>query len=97
MKVTTGHAITPAMKAYADAVKACGDYSIANPTCAIKDNPFEPAIKPLHQAALGSVRVLMWCPTCTSVTPEITDMGRTACCGRGTVNLNDHRPASRRR
>lgn len=95
MKTTTGHAITAEIKAYADAVKACGDYSIANPKCAIKDNPFEPAINPLHKKATGSVRVLMWCPRCASVTPQITDELTTACCGWTTVNFNDHRPAKR--
>lgn len=96
MKTTIGHVITTEMKAYADAVKRCGDHSIANPTCPLKDNPFVPAIKPLHQKATGSVRVLMWCPRCSNVTPNITDELTTACCGWNTVNFNDHRPNRRR-
>ena len=91
MITTTGHAITPEIKAYADAVRKCAEHSIANPTCAIKDNPFEPAINPLHRKAVGSVRIIVWCPECSHITPWITDDLITECCGHATLNFNDHR------
>lgn len=97
MKTTTGHRITPEIKAYSDAVKVCGDYSIANPTCSLKNNPHEPLIAPLHRKATGSVNILLWCPGCSHLTPRINDRLLTECCGSATVNFNDHRPPSKRR
>lgn len=97
MITTIGHAITPELKAYADAVKACGDYSIANPTSNAHTNPFWKPVTKAHQKATGSVRIIVWCPRCSFVSPNITDDLKTACCGWATLNFNDHRPASRRR
>lgn len=89
MRISPNRPIDSAMKTYADAVKACGEYSIANPKCAIKDNPHTKAVDFAHRVALGSVRTLMVCP-CNKVTPEITKDLRTACCNSDTINMHIH-------
>lgn len=97
MKTTYGNPITAEMKAHADAVEKCGNYSIANPKCALKDNPFFKECDVTARKAFGSIRVMMWCPICDNLTPPVSDDLRTACCGSRVVNINDHRLPSRRR
>jgi hypothetical protein len=82
--------ITAEMQVYAEAVEKAGAHSTANPSCAVKDNPFVKDADRAHRKALGSVRVMMICPGCNHVTPRIKDL-RTACCGSQTVRLHDHR------
>lgn len=90
MKITHNHPITAEIKAYADAIKVCGQYSIDNPTCAIKDNPFVKPADRAHRKATGSVRVLIVCP-CNKVSPLIDDQLRTECCHNRVVSFHDHR------
>lgn len=70
--IETRETITPAIKAHSDKVKACGQYSIANPTVPLKDNPhFDPAEeRRLLKAAFGTAQVEYMCP-CGYLTPRI--------------------------
>lgn len=66
----------------ADALAACGAFSRANPTVALKDNPHNRAADRAMRAARKLFpRTGMWgCPTCDAMLPTLNDAHRTTCC-----------------
>lgn len=81
--------ITPELKAAADNVEACAEFSKDNPTTPLRDNPHAGReADRLHRAATGSINTLWVCHPCGRVMPRITDALRTACCGMKWVDLH---------
>lgn len=68
---------------------ACGQFSIANPTTPLKDNPHDKITSKLHRAATGAARTMWACEECAYVLPrtknpsETDGMIKTACCNAG--------------
>ncbi|GLI00671.1 hypothetical protein [Phytohabitans aurantiacus] len=68
--------ITPEIKAAADILRACAEFSITHPDTPLRNNPHYDSMPDIH-----------WeCP-CGVVMPPITDDLRTACCGSTTVDV----------
>lgn len=80
--------ITTDLKAAADALQLAADFSVANPTTPLRDNPHVKPSDKAHRKATGSVRTLWICPPCGRVMPRITDDLHTVCCGSATVDLH---------
>lgn len=60
-----------------------GQHSIANPTCAVKDNPFcGPESDREMRAAVGSINAVWICTECDFCFPRMnpTDHTTTVCC-----------------
>ena len=87
-EITT--AITPAIKAAADLYEKAGKFSIENPTTGAGDNPHWKPADRAHRAATGSVNLLWICGGCRRILPRVTALLKTACCGRGEVQVQRH-------
>lgn len=64
----------------------CGQFSIANPTTSLKDNPHNKITSKLHRAATGAERTMWACEDCNYVLPrtknpiETDGKIKSACC-----------------
>lgn len=86
--------IDETIKADADVTIKCGEYSQANPTVALKDNPFFAAtIKASRAVSRKYGRQAIWhCPNCGRVTTavDVDDLlggYMTRCCGSKQVEM----------
>lgn len=61
-------------------LEECGNYSIANPTCSLRNNPHFKQCDVLHRKATGSVKIFWQCPT--RVLPHLNDDGTCKCHGQ---------------
>lgn len=78
--------ITADLKAASDAIRACGEFSIANPSVPVSRNPFSGAADVAMRKATGSKNG-EWICRCGRLNPYITEDLRTECCGMRTVNV----------